>query len=137
MAAARMSTETEPLSPDLPAVVAEGERPPETPSPVATIAIVAICLPLPLLIGVGRLIHSVIGWSTPTGFDLIFFFTYLPLFALSICVVEPLVVILNILYTNRALSGAMSPVRLLVCWSALIMHSLVLLWLMTHNRPHS
>ncbi len=129
-----MDPETESLSP-APATAGPGHYgPPETPSPVATIAIVAVCLPLPLLMGIGLVSHALTG-PDPNGFDLIFFFTYLPLLVLSIALIEPLVLFLNIRYTNRATSGPVAPIRLIVCWAAFIMHSLVLLWLMTpHGR---
>ncbi len=132
-----MTTDIEPVSPAPSIVAPEQQGPPETPSSVATIAIAAMCLPLPLLIGASLLSHALTGWSSPNGFDIIFFFTYLPLLVLSICIVEPLVLVLTIMYTNRGTKGPVSPVRLLVCWTALIVHSLVLLWLVTRNGPRS
>ena len=126
-----MDPETQPLSPAPATVAPEQQGPPETPSAVATIFIVTISLPMPLLIGIGLLLHA--GGASATGFDIIFFFTYLPLLVLSIGLIEPLVLILNIMYTNRGTRGPVSPVRLIVCWTAFIMHSLVLLWLLARH----
>jgi hypothetical protein len=57
------------------------------------------------------------------------FFTFLP----GTYIVEPLVAILTIVYAVRATRGPASGTRLLVCWIALAVHSLVIIWLLT--RP--
>jgi len=107
----------------------------EWPSRAATITIVALCLPLPLnaACGYSALVARQTTSDAANPFLLPWFFTFLPVFFVGMYVVEPLVAILAIVYTARAIRGAMALVRLLVCWAAFALHSCVLFWLLT--RP--
>jgi hypothetical protein len=108
---------------------------PESPSRAATIMMVALCLPLPLntACGYGAFAAQRTTPDAMNPFLLPWFFTFLPVFFVGLYLVEPIVAIMAIVNTVKATRGAASGTRLLVCWAAFAVHSIVLLWLLT--RP--